>query len=152
MSKVMHQMSMKIERADAAKGEALSGSASDETCDPTQELKSTGTGLLLKVLSRENLLEAMKRVKANKGAAGMDGMDIDQTAQYLKLHWPEIRCQLLAGTYRPSPVRRVTIPKPDGGERELGIPRVVDRLIQQALLQVLQPLIDPTFSAHGPAC
>jgi len=93
----------------------------------------------------------MKRVKANKGVAGIDGMDIDQSVEYLKLHWKEIRLKLLAGTYRPSPVRRVTIPKPDGGERELGIPTVVDRLIQQALLQVLQPLIDPTFSeySHG---
>jgi group II intron reverse transcriptase/maturase len=91
----------------------------------------------------------MKRVKANKGVAGIDGMDIDQSVEYLKLHWKEIRLKLLAGTYRPSPVRRVTIPKPDGGERELGIPTVVDRLIQQALLQVLQPLIDPTFSEHS---
>ena len=78
-------------------------------------------------------------MRANKGAAGVDGLDIDQTAAHLATAWPAIREQLLAGTYRPSPVRRVTIPKPDGGERELGIPTVTDRLIQQALLQVLQP-------------
>ena len=149
MSKVMHQMSMKIERADVAKGEALRDPVSDETCGPTQDPENTGSGLLLEVLARENLLRAMKRVKANKGVAGIDGMDIDQTIEYLKLHWEEIRSKLLTGTYRPSPVRRVTIPKPDGGERELGIPTVVDRLIQQALLQVLQPLIDPTFSEHS---
>ncbi len=92
---------------------------------------------------------AWKRVKANKGAAGVDGLDIDQTAEQLKQAWPGIRERLLSGTYRPSPVRRVGIPKPDGGERELGIPTVTDRLIQQALLQVLQPLLDPTFSEHS---
>ena len=99
-------------------------------------------------LTRENLQQAWKRVKANKGAAGVDGLDINQTARYLVTAWPMIRDQLLQGTYRPSPVRRVTIPKPDGGERELGIPTVTDRLIQQVLLQVLQPLLDPTFSEH----
>jgi RNA-directed DNA polymerase len=79
----------------------------------------------------------------------VDGLDITQTAEHLKIVWPTMRDQLLQGTYRPSPVRRVTIPKPDGGERELGIPTVTDRLIQQALLQVLQPLLDPTFSEHS---
>ncbi len=100
-------------------------------------------------LTRENLKQAFKRVRANKGAAGADGLDIDQTARHLVTTWPVIREQLLKGTYRPSPVRRVTIPKPDGGERELGIPTVTDRLIQQALLQVLQPVLDPTFSEHS---
>ena len=149
MSKVMHQMSTKIERVKAGMGEAQRDLISDETCGPTQGPESTGSGLLLEVLARENLLRAMKRVKANKGVAGIDGMDIDQSVEYLKLHWEEIRFKLLAGTYRPSPVRRVMIPKTGGGERELGIPTVVDRLIQQALLQVLQPLIDPTFSEHS---
>lgn len=92
---------------------------------------------------------AWKRVKANKGAAGVDGLDIAQTGQHLKHAWPTIRRELMEGTYRPLPVRRVGIPKPDGSERELGIPTVTDRLIQQALLQVLQPLIDPTFSEHS---
>ena len=149
MSKVMHQMSAKAERAGVARGEALRDPVSDETQGTTHDTEGTGSGLLLQALTRQNLLKAMKRVKANKGAAGIDGMDIDQTAEYLKHHWPRIRSELLAGTYRPSPVRRVAIPKPDGGERELGIPTVVDRLIQQALLQVLQPLIDPTFSEHS---
>ncbi|WP_234851508.1 reverse transcriptase domain-containing protein [Sinorhizobium meliloti] len=88
-------------------------------------------------------------MKANKGAAGADGLSIEATAAHLRTSWPDIRERVLAGTYRPMPVRRVTIPKPDGGERELGIPTVTDRLIQQALLQVLQPLLDPTFSEHS---
>ncbi len=100
-------------------------------------------------MARENLQRAWKRVRANKGAAGVDGLDIDQTAARLRTAWPEIRVQLLAGTYRPQPVRRVTIPKPGGGERELGIPTVTDRLIQQALLQVLQRILDPSFSSHS---
>jgi RNA-directed DNA polymerase len=88
-------------------------------------------------------------VRANKGAAGVDGLDIDQTAALLRTAWPVIREQLLEGTYRPQPVRRVSIPKPGGGERELGVPTVTDRLIQQALLQVLQPILDPGFSEHS---
>jgi hypothetical protein len=92
--------------------------------------------------------QAMKRVRANKGAAGIDGLGIDETAERLLWEWPAIREQLLCGTYRSQPVRRVTIPKPNGGEREPGIPTVTDRLIQQALLQVLQPLLDSTFSQH----
>lgn len=79
----------------------------------------------------------------------MDGLDINQTSRLLATTWPGIREQLLAGKYRPSPVLRMTIPKPDGGERELGIPTVTDRLIQQALLQVLQPILDPTFSEQA---
>ena len=93
--------------------------------------------MLEQVLARENMQRAWKRVMANKGAAGVDGLDIAQTGDFLKHAWPEIREQLLDGNYRPSPVRRVGIPKPDGSERELGIPTVTDRLIQQALLQVL---------------
>ena len=109
-----------------------------------------GTGGLLEAaLTRQNLQTAWKRVKANKGAAGVDGLDIEQTAQVIRQSWPDIRAALLAGHYRPSPVRKVLIPKPDGSQRELGIPTVIDRLIQQALLQVLQPLIDPTFSTHS---
>jgi len=95
------------------------------------------------------VVRAWKRVKANKGAAGVDGRSIQATAEYLREHWPRIRRELLSGEYRPSPVRRVAIPKPGGGERELGIPTVIDRLIQQALLQVLQPRLDPQFSEHS---
>ncbi|WP_419146403.1 reverse transcriptase domain-containing protein [Leclercia adecarboxylata] len=122
---------------------------SDEVNRPQNEPDNAGQGLLERAFARENLKRAWKRVKANKGAAGVDGLDIDQTAEYLLTQWAGIREQLLSGVYRPSPVRRVVIPKPDGGQRELGIPTVTDRLIQQALLQALQPLLDPTFSEHS---
>lgn len=105
--------------------------------------------MLEAALTQENLRRALKRVRANKGSAGVDGLDINQTARLLVTEWPRIREELLRGTYRPSPVRRVMIPKPDGSQRELGIPTVTDRLIQQALLQVLQPLLDPSFSEHS---
>lgn len=134
---------------ETANGEAVRSSVSDEVNRPQNETDNAGQGLLERAFARENLKRAWKRVKANKGAAGVDGLDIDQTAEYLLTQWAAIREQLLSGVYRPSPVRRVVIPKPDGGERELGIPTVIDRLIQQALLQVLQPLLDPTFSEHS---
>lgn len=105
--------------------------------------------LLRQVLARENMARAWKRVKANGGSAGVDGLSIAETAEHLKTHWPAIREAILSGDYRPEPVRRVQIPKPGGGERELGIPTVTDRLIQQALLHVLQERIDPTFSDHS---
>jgi group II intron reverse transcriptase/maturase len=92
---------------------------------------------------------AWKRVKSNAGSAGIDGLSVGETAEYLKAHWPRLKQELLEGRYRPAPVRRVQIPKAGGGKRELGIPTVIDRLIQQALLQVLQPLIDPSFSEHS---
>ena len=123
--------------------------ASDEAFCPRHASGDTGSALLRAALTTENLRRAFKRVRANKGAAGVDGLDINQTSRHLATAWPGIRERLLTGTYRPSPVRRVTIPKPDGGERELGIPTVTDRLIQQALLQVLQPILDPTFSEHS---
>ncbi|WP_370662351.1 group II intron reverse transcriptase/maturase [Massilia varians] len=149
MNHVRHQMPASAGRVAARRGEASSDATSDETRLPRQELEDTGRDLLVQALARENMQRAWKRVKTNKGAAGVDGLDIAQTGQHLKHAWPAIRKQLLEGTYLPMPVRRVGIPKPDGSERELGIPTVSDRLIQQALLQVLQPLIDPTFSEHS---
>jgi len=98
------------------------------------------------VCERENLKEALRRVKANKGSAGVDGMTVGGITDYLKQQWPAIREQLMNGTYEPKPVRRVEIPKPDEGVRKLGIPTVLDRLIQQAVMQVLQKRWDPTFS------
>ena len=149
MREALRQMPGQPGRVPVACGEAARASTSDEATRPRHETGSTGSALLMSALARENLQQAWKRVKANKGAAGVDGRDISETARHLQTAWPGIREQLLQGTYRPSPVRRVTIPKPDGGERELGIPTVTDRLIQQALLQVLQPLLAPTFSEYS---
>src|SRR5256885_640797 len=105
--------------------------------------------LMEEICERENLKQALQQVKANKGSAGVDGMTVGGITDYLKQHWPAIREQLLSGTYEPKPVRRVEIPKPDGGVRKLGIPTVLDRLIQQAVMQVLQRRWDPTFSEHS---
>ena len=157
MSRAKRQMPEQSGRVGVAHGEAVRDLISDEACDPLTEHPDTGSaksmagtgGLLEMALTRENMQAAWKRVKANKGAAGVDGLDIERTAQAIRMNWPQIRKALLAGRYRPSPVRKVMIPKPDGSQRELGIPTVLDRLIQQALLQVLQPLIDPTFSKHS---
>src|SRR4051812_46992020 len=98
------------------------------------------------VCERDNLKEALRQVKANKGSAGIDRMTVGQLDDYLKQHWPVIREQLFSGIYEPKPVRRVEIPKPDGGGRKLGIPTVLDRLIQQAVMQGLQRSWDRTFS------
>lgn len=110
---------------------------------------ASGNGLLEKVLARENMLMALARVQKNGGAPGVDGVRAKSLRDYVKEHWMRIREELLAGTYQPKPVRRVEIPKPGGGVRLLGIPTVVDRLIQQALLQVLTPIFDPAFSPQS---
>lgn len=102
--------------------------------------------LLVKVLSRDNLLVALERVERNKGSAGIDGVSTEQLRDYIREHWLTIKEQIMKGTYKPSPVRRVEIPKSDGGVRLLGIPTVMDRFIQQAILQVLTPIFDPHFS------
>src|SRR6516162_2918879 len=101
------------------------------------------------VCERANLREALRQVRGNKGSPGVDRMTVDQLGDYLKQHWPDIREQLLNGTYEPKPVRRVEIPKPDGGMRKLGIPTVLDRFVQQAVMQVLQRQWNPTFSRHS---
>jgi RNA-directed DNA polymerase len=106
--------------------------------------------LMAQVVEKANMQKAWQRVKSNKGAPGSDGMTLEDFPAYARLHWPTIRQSLLEGTYRPQPVRRVAIPKPNGrGERLLGVPCVVDRVIQQALLQVLTPIFDPGFSASS---
>jgi RNA-directed DNA polymerase len=110
---------------------------------------SNSEQLMEEVCERENCLQAFKRVKSNKGSAGIDGMRVDDLSAYLKEHWPAIREQLLAGTYKPQPVKRVEIPKPDGGVRQLGIPTVLDRMVQQAVMQVLQGRWDAEFSEHS---
>jgi len=114
------------------------------------ESLAIGEQLMEEVCERENCEQALARVKANKGSAGVDGMTVLDLPEFLKQHWPAIREQLLCGTYQPQPVRRVEIPKPDGGGvRKLGIPSVLDRFIQQAVMQVLQRKWDQTFSNHS---
>ena len=105
--------------------------------------------LMERVVTQENATAAWRAVKRNGGAPGIDGMTTEQLRDHIRKHWETIRAKLLAGTYVPSPVRRVEIPKPNGGVRLLGIPTVLDRWIQQMLLQVLQAIFDPTFSAHS---
>ncbi|CAH2799704.1 MAG: Retron-type RNA-directed DNA polymerase (EC [uncultured Paraburkholderia sp.] len=115
--------------------------------NPEPESPSACERLMEKVCERGNLRQALKRVKANKGAPGVDGMTVQALPAYLREHWLSIRDTLLNGTYKPQPVRRVEIPKPDGGGvRKLGIPSALDRFVQQAVLQVLQRQWDPTFS------
>src|SRR5437016_9149982 len=137
---------------------ALTGETRGVAGEETESLMATSgpespartNRLMEEVCERENLKEALRRVKANKGSAGVDGMTVGEITDYLKQHWPAIREQLLSGTYKPQPVRRVEIPKPDGGGvRKLGIPSVLDRFIQQAVMQVLQRRWDRTFSEHS---
>jgi RNA-directed DNA polymerase len=132
-----------------AKGEALSAAVQEtEARAARAEIESpAAVGPSMEaIVERNNLKKALARVKANKGAAGIDGMTFENLAPYLKEHWPTIRAQLLEGTYKPQPVRRVEIPKASGGLRPLGIPTVLDRFIQQAVMQVLQADWDRTFS------
>jgi RNA-directed DNA polymerase len=146
----MHQMPGRPGGWARRGGEADARAGHDEA-EPARDAQTDcGVGDLLgQALARENMAAAWRRVKANKGGAGVDGRTVQDTATYLRTAWPDIRARVLDGSYRPAPVRRVGIPKPGGGQRELGIPTVLDRLIQQALLQVLQPLIDPGFSEHS---
>jgi len=150
LGRARHQKPGQPGRTESGQGEAELGIGRDEARLARDEPEGLGRAdLLAQALARENLVLAWKRVKANRGSAGVDGLTIQATAEYLKTHWPRIREELQSGCYRPQSVRRVQIPKSGGGLRELGIPSVTDRLIQQALLQVLQPLIDPTFSEHS---
>ena len=136
----------------AARGEARSQAgegAEARAATPGRESLAALGPSMEAIVERDNLKKALAQVRRNKGAPGMDGMTVDDLAPYLKDHWPEIRTQLLQGTYRPLPVRRVEIPKATGGLRPLGIPTVLDRFIQQAVMQVLQAAWDPSFSEHS---
>jgi RNA-directed DNA polymerase len=133
-------------------GEARKADGEETESLPTIKRSESPAGtdrLMEEVCERENLKEALRRVKANRGSAGVDEMTVGQLTDYLKQHWPGIREQLLRGAYEPKPVKRVEIPKPDGGVRKLGIPTVLDRFIQQAVMQVLQRRWDRTFSEHS---
>ena len=126
-----------------------SGRSSDPAPDGTVAHPADAGDLWEQFLSRGNLAEALRRVEQNAGAPGIDGMSTKELRPWLKDHWPQIRSQLDAGTYRPQPVRRVMIPKPSGGLRMLGVPAAVDRLICQAIAQVLTPVFDPLFHPHS---
>ena len=143
-------MSRQLELPLGDRGEAPKAKRSVEAPTATHGTEGSGaSGLMERVCERANLLAALKRVRKNKGSAGTDGMTVEELAEHLKTHWPALREQLLMGTYQPSPVRKQAIPKNGGGTRELGIPTVVDRFIQQAILQVLGPQFDPTFSQYS---
>src|SRR6201981_275838 len=136
---------------------ALTGAARGVAGEETESLMATSEPespartdrLREEVCEGKNLKEALRQVKGNKGSAGVDGITVNQVTDYLQQHWPVIREQLLSGTYEPKPVRRVEIPKPDGGVRKLGIPTVLDRFMQHAVMQVLQRQWDSTFSDHS---
>ena len=145
-----NQISLALE--PTGRGETpVSGDEGSEplVAKPTPESPACAEQLMEEVCDQRNLERAWKRVRQNKGGPGVDGMTVDDAKDHLREHWPTIRSHLLEGTYQPQPVKRVEIPKPEGGVRKLGVPCVVDRLIQQALLQILQEQWDPTFSEHS---
>jgi RNA-directed DNA polymerase len=143
-------MTMQMELALEGWGEAPEVQCSGEARPAARGNERSGNGgLMERVVGRDNLLAALKRVRTNKGSPGIDGMTVDDLPGYLRENWERIRSELLGGNYRPSAVRRHEIPKSGGGVRMLGIPTVLDRFIQQAILQVLQPIFDPTFSEHS---
>lgn len=152
MSDKRQKIQLKLAFTEAGRSEARNTFAEGtESFKAERETESPAIveQLMEEVCERGNCEQALKRVQSNKGSAGVDGMTIQQLPVYLKKHWPKIREQLLASIYQPQPVLRVEIEKPDGGMRKLGIPTVVDRFIQQAVLQVLQQRWDPTFSDHS---
>ena len=144
------QMTRQLELPLEVGGEAPQGQRSGEA--PTATTGPGGSGddcLMERVVERDNVTAALRRVRQNQGSPGVDGMTVDELPTYLAEQWEALRGQLLEGTYQPKPVRKVEIPKSGGGVRTLGIPTVLDRLIQQSILQVLQPMVDPTFSEHS---
>ncbi|QGP91117.1 Reverse transcriptase [Neomoorella glycerini] len=137
-------------REEVVKPQGTAGGPSSSPAQSgTSPRRGQGSGLMEQVVARSNMLAALKRVERNGGAPGVDGIPTERLRDQIRTEWPRIREELLAGTYRPKPVRRVEIPKPGGGKRLLGIPTVMDRLIQQALLQVLTPIFDPQFSENS---
>jgi hypothetical protein len=146
------QMSGQLELPLGGRGEAPRAGRSGEAESAAHGAGRPGTCSLMElVVDGRNLRAALKRVRKNKGSPGIDGMTVDGLVEHLRVHWPALREQLLSGTYQPQPVKRQLIPKGGGGMRELGIPTVVDRFIQQALLQVLQPMFDPASQSIATA-
>lgn len=154
MSEQRQKIQLELAFPEGNEGEAFEDSG-EGTNTPTAKTNSDGpvklVHLLEEVLDRQNLNRAYSQILSNKGARtpGVDGMTVPQLKAYVQKHWPKIEAQLRQGTYQPLPVKRVEIPKPNGGVRKLGIPSALDRLLQQAVLQVLQPIFDPTFSEHS---
>ena len=146
----MRQKSRQLELATGKKGEARTTRRSGEASTAANGDERSGTDHLLEqVVGARNVKLALEKVVRNKGSPGVDGMRVEELPKWLAENWERAREEILAGTYRPKPIRRQSVPKFGGGVRELGIPTVVDRLIQQAILQVLQPQFDPTFSEHS---
>jgi RNA-directed DNA polymerase len=149
LGRAMPQMSGQLELPFMRRDEVSREGRSVEARPADQGSGHPGSNLMELALTRPNLKAALKRVRKNKGSPGTDGMSTEELLPYLWKNWDALRARLLAGTYQPSPVKRQQIPKSDGGMRELGIPTVLDRFIQQALLQVLQPGFDVSFSKHS---
>ncbi len=139
---------MKI-KSHGTSGEGVTGTAVNEkqqfSLAPTN-MNSLTENLMERICTRTNLYQAYKRVKSNKGSSGYDKMSVDEMHKWIGENREQLISSLLNGSYRPKPVRKVEIPKPDGGTRQLGIPTVIDRLVQQAILQILDPIFDPAFS------
>lgn len=150
LGRAKHQKTAQAELPLEPRGEAPQIQRSGEAPTATNGNGGSGTAALMeRVVERGNAKTALKRVRQNKGSPGVDGMTVDELPKYLVENWTTIRAQLLAGTYQPKPVREVEIPKNGGGVRKLGIPSALDRFLQQCILQVLQPMFDPTFSEHS---
>lgn len=147
-----NQLQQSLAFPESGRSEAPEGSGrgtESSMAKRMSESPASSEQLMEEICQAENCKQALARVKSNKGSPGIDGMTVEKLPDYLKQHWPQVREQLLSGTYKPQPVKRVEIPKPDGGMRKLGIPTALDRLIQQMVLQVLQRGWDPTFSDHS---
>lgn len=150
LERARRQKSRQLELPLGGRGEAPRTRRSDEALTAASGDERSGTSHLMEmVVGRGNARAALKRVRQNKGSPGVDGMTVDELPRHLTERGEELRAQLLGGTYQPKPVREVEIPKSGGGMRKLGIPTVLDRFIQQSILQVLQPMVDPTFSEHS---
>jgi group II intron reverse transcriptase/maturase len=153
LERARHQKSdVEPELAQGARGDPLNAPRSGEARTAARGNERSGTGgLMEEVVAEQNVRTAIKRVRKKKGSPGIDGMTVDELVPYLVGNWPVVKARLLDGTYEPTAVRKVEIPKPGGGLRTLGIPTVLDRFVQQCILQVLQPRFDPTFSesSHG---